>query len=61
MSTLPPVTNDCGNGRLDTGEGCDDGNRNSSDGCSSTCQVEPGFVCNPLCARTARGLELVNN
>lgn len=30
----------CGNGILDFGETCDDGNADSCDGCSSTCQVE---------------------
>ncbi len=35
----PPV---CGNGVIETGEGCDDGNTNSGDGCSATCQIEGG-------------------
>jgi len=30
----------CGNGVLETGEGCDDGNILSSDGCSASCVVE---------------------
>ena len=30
----------CGNGVVDQGEQCDDGNRANGDGCSSTCQVE---------------------
>lgn len=30
----------CGNGIVDPGEGCDDGNRASGDGCSDTCAVE---------------------
>ena len=30
----------CGNGILEVGETCDDGNTVSGDGCSSTCQVE---------------------
>lgn len=30
----------CGNGIVDTGEGCDDGNTVSGDGCSSSCQIE---------------------
>src|SRR6185369_1824638 len=38
-----PVT--CGNGTLDTGEACDDGNANSNDGCSSSCQIETGCTC----------------
>ena len=35
----------CGNGNLETGEGCDDGNLLDGDGCSSTCSVESGFTC----------------
>jgi cysteine-rich repeat protein len=30
----------CGNGTVDTGESCDDGNHDDGDGCSSTCAVE---------------------
>jgi cysteine-rich repeat protein len=30
----------CGNGRLDPGEACDDGNAADGDGCSSTCQPD---------------------
>ena len=30
----------CGNGKLETGEQCDDGNTTSGDGCSSTCTTE---------------------
>ncbi len=37
----------CGNGTVDSGcgEACDDGNTSSNDGCSATCQVEPGLGC----------------
>lgn len=38
----------CGDGRVSHGEQCDDGNRVSSDGCSSTCRVEPGYTCNGM-------------
>eukprot|EP00163_Fabomonas_tropica_P005646 TRINITY_DN1525_c0_g1_i2.p1 TRINITY_DN1525_c0_g1~~TRINITY_DN1525_c0_g1_i2.p1 ORF type:complete len:3023 (-),score=588.09 TRINITY_DN1525_c0_g1_i2:123-9191(-) len=38
-------TPECGNGVIQTGEVCDDNNPNSGDGCSSTCQVEPGWTC----------------
>ncbi len=35
----------CGNGRLDRGEQCDDGNTLSGDGCSSLCQLEDDPPC----------------
>ncbi len=36
----------CGNGRLDPGEACDDGNIVQYDGCTPTCLIEPNFgVC----------------
>jgi cysteine-rich repeat protein len=35
----------CGNGILDTGETCDDGNSRNGDGCSSTCTIEVGWLC----------------
>ena len=35
----------CGDGVLNLGEMCDDANSASGDGCSSTCQIEEGFVC----------------
>jgi cysteine-rich repeat protein len=36
----------CGNGVVDPGEECDDGNTNDGDCCSSTCQFEPmGSMC----------------
>jgi len=38
----------CGNGNIETGEQCDDGNAVSGDGCSATCQTEPGFTCAPV-------------
>jgi fibro-slime domain-containing protein len=44
-SAVPPNPNNCGNGVLDLGERCDDGNTDSGDGCSSTCQIEPGWSC----------------
>ncbi len=36
---------DCGNGTRDAGETCDDANRSAEDGCSNSCQVEPGWYC----------------
>jgi len=36
----------CGNGRLDPGEACDDGNQRDQDGCSRDCRrIEPDFAC----------------
>ncbi|WP_223750200.1 Ig-like domain-containing protein [Myxococcus sp. XM-1-1-1] len=35
----------CGDGVLDGYEVCDDGNQHSGDGCSSVCEVEPGYTC----------------
>lgn len=34
------VPGECGNGRIDLGEQCDDGNVTNGDGCSATCQFE---------------------
>lgn len=39
----------CGDGVLDVGEQCDDGNVMNNDGCSITCQLEGG-ACNDICA-----------
>ena len=36
----------CGNGVIEQGEACDDGNKNANDGCSSTCQIERLWTCN---------------
>lgn len=35
----------CGDGVRLPGEACDDGNISASDGCSATCELEPGFLC----------------
>ncbi len=35
----------CGNGILDYGEACDDGNSANEDCCSSSCQIETGCLC----------------
>ncbi|MFH1810748.1 MAG: hypothetical protein ABIJ09_18545 [Pseudomonadota bacterium] len=45
-ATSPDVTVSlCGNWQIDSDEGCDDGDRYDSDGCSSLCQVETGWHC----------------
>ena len=36
----PPVTQTCGNGTREGSEQCDDGNKSSGDGCSSSCVTE---------------------
>ncbi len=37
----------CGNGEVEAGESCDDGDVASGDGCSAQCQVEDGYQCPP--------------
>lgn len=39
--TPVPVASTCGNNVLDSGEQCDDGNKNDNDGCSATCTLPP--------------------
>jgi cysteine-rich repeat protein len=47
----------CGNGTLETGEQCDDGNAIDGDGCSAACQTEPEPSIAPPegCCSTGRG------
>ena len=55
----------CGDGVLDAVEACDDGNDADGDGCSASCELEPGFYCEqkaiteceqrPTCASEAYG------
>ncbi len=35
----------CGDGVVDPGQACDDGNTNSGDGCSATCKIEACHTC----------------
>ena len=35
----------CGNGSIENGESCDDGNIAGNDGCNSTCGIETGWSC----------------
>ena len=35
----------CSNGLVQAGEQCDDGNLSDGDGCSASCDIEPGFDC----------------
>ena len=38
-------TINCGNGKVDDSETCDDGNKDDGDGCDSICQLETGYAC----------------
>jgi len=40
FSGIPSAAPVCGNGVIESGEQCDDGNTINGDGCSSTCQIE---------------------
>ena len=55
---MPPVCappSGCGNGSLDAGEACDDGNNNNGDGCNASCLLEDLEPCtdNSQCASNA--------
>jgi fibro-slime domain-containing protein len=47
-STTGACETKCGNGNVEMGEQCDDGNTVSGDGCSSTCMLESGFMCSNM-------------
>jgi cysteine-rich repeat protein len=42
-NTCCPISTNCGNGVLDDGEECDDGNLNNFDGCSRVCYAEEDY------------------
>ena len=51
----------CGNGVIDSGEECDDGNTLDDDGCSNACTIESNFVCSgepSVCEENVLGTEL---
>ncbi|MDP2672792.1 MAG: hypothetical protein Q8O84_03190, partial [Nanoarchaeota archaeon] len=51
----PPQQGICGDGALNQGETCDDGDTNAEDGCSATCVIESGFTCSgepSICTET---------
>ena len=58
--TLSPIL--CGNGILDPGEECDDGNTNNGDGCSAQCKIEvatnhpPHAICRNVTVTTDPGV-----
>jgi fibro-slime domain-containing protein len=39
------TTQVCGDGIIEMGETCDDGNSKPGDGCSGVCLIEPGYTC----------------
>jgi len=41
----PIVPGNCGNGKQDPGEECDDSNTDDGDGCTRLCQIESGWTC----------------
>jgi cysteine-rich repeat protein len=43
-----PAATMCGDGIVDSGEQCDDGNTTPGDGCSASCQTEGGPGPNPV-------------
>lgn len=45
----------CGNGVLENGEQCDDGNYRSGDGCSNECDTESGFLCQNVTVASGGG------
>lgn len=47
----------CGNGKVETGEECDDGNVLDDDGCSSVCKNEGGGVCGNGVLETGEGCD----
>ncbi len=44
INVPPPTAPVCGNGALETGEECDDGNTVAGDDCSDICKIEPKTV-----------------
>ncbi len=49
----------CGNGVMNEGESCDDGNFTNGDGCTDSCTVEPGYACDGGACATVCGDGLV--
>jgi len=47
----------CGNGRLDEGEVCDDGNQRNGDGCSLGCQCQDGKIVGDFSINNANDLD----
>jgi len=45
LTGCPPPTGECGNGTVDPGEECDDGNTWGGDGCAANCTTEVKVPC----------------
>lgn len=45
FSSYSVVANRCGNGVVDPGEACEDGNEDTGDGCDPSCRLEPCWAC----------------
>lgn len=43
--TVACSASECGNGEIEPGEECDDGDTAAGDGCSTTCEVESNYAC----------------
>jgi cysteine-rich repeat protein len=54
------IAGTCGDGVVDEGEECDDGDNTSGDGCDMNCVDEPGVPCCPDCADPPDGDTQVN-
>jgi cysteine-rich repeat protein len=53
------VSATCGDGVIDQGKECDDGNTVSGDGCSAECKIEPGWTCTgepSICSKCGNGV-----
>ena len=49
----------CGDGLITPGETCDDHNTTPGDGCSTSCTIEPGYLCSgapSVCTRCGNGI-----
>ncbi len=55
------VTQFCGDGTIQAGEACDDGNVVSYDGCSTTCAIEPDASCSGTPSTCTIALEKICN
>lgn len=51
----------CGNGTLQSGEACDDGNHEAGDGCNSLCEIEFGYACTGAGAGSCSAIESIGS